>query len=376
MELRNIFTDRFESLELPGDAHAFLSQAGFKPEEIYMAPGLFDLQINGYRNLDFNEQGLSVPEIEAVVIELLKDGVTGFFPTLITNDPHVLETNLEILNKALAENPLISACVPGFHLEGPFISPEPGFSGAHNRKWIRKPDWSLFERWQKIAGNHIKLITLSPEYEGSPAFIEKCHKNGVKVAIGHSSAGRDQIRQAIAAGASLSTHLGNAIPAHIHRHENSLFEQLAEEELYASIITDGYHLPESLIKIILRSKPGKVFLISDSTRFTGLKAGVYDTPIGGRVELDDKRKLTILNHKEYFAGSASSLFQCVEFICQRNMLPLKEAWYAASVLPQKYLNRGYAAAPKMQEFVLFAYKNQSIRILLTKKQDRFFLPYR
>lgn len=362
------------SLDISGDILSAIFQENTDIEDVFMAPGLFDLQVNGYRNIDFNDHQLSISKIEKAVVELLKDGVTRFFPTLITNDPEILENNLNIFNQAIAKNPLVRSCVPGIHLEGPFISSREGYSGAHNKKWIRKPELRLFEKWQKISGNHIKLITLSPEYEESLNFIKSCVRNKVKVSIGHSAAGPEQVREAVSAGATLSTHLGNAISQNIHRHHNILFDQMAEDKLYASIIADGYHLPESLIKIILRSNPDKVFLISDSTKFTGKEAGIYDTVIGGKVLLDENRKLSIFDNEEFLAGSASSLYQCVNFLSRKNILPLSEAWYSASVIPHKYLYTNY---PEMnnQDIVLFSYKNESIRILSSIKQNQFFSHY-
>jgi len=374
LEVTNILNGKREFLDLPGSVLSSILKDHTEGDDIYMAPGLFDLQVNGYRNIDFNNDELSLSNTEQVVVELLKDGVTRFFPTLITNDPEILEHNLNILNEAIAKNPLIKSCIPGIHLEGPFISSKAGYSGAHDKQWIRKPDWKLFEKWQKISGNHIQLITLSPEYAESIEFIKACIVNGVKVGIGHSAAGSEQIQEAVSAGATLSTHLGNAIPQNIHRHNNVLFNQLAEDNLYASIITDGHHLSESLIKIILRSKPGKVFLVSDSTKFAGMKAGVYNTVIGGKVILDENRNLSIYDNKEFQAGAASSLYQCVNFLSKSKLLPLSEAWSAASLVPHKYIYTRYSSQDN-QDVVLFSYKDENIHILSGIKQNQFFSYY-
>ncbi len=374
LEVNNIISGKREFLDIPGAVLSSILQDHPEGEDIFMAPGLFDLQVNGYMNIDFNCHELSVSATEQAVIELLKDGVTRFFPTLITNDPEILEHNLNILNQAIEKNPLVRSCIPGIHLEGPFISSKEGFLGAHNNRWVLKPDWKLFEKWQKISGNNIQLITLSPEYKESTDFIKLCVKNNIKVAIGHSAAGAEQVQEAVSAGATLSTHLGNAIPLNINRHSNILFDQLAEDDLYASIITDGHHLPESLIKIILRSKPGKVFLISDSTKFTGLKAGVYNTVIGGKVILDENRNLSIYDNQEFNAGAASSLYQCVNFLSKRKLLSLSEAWKAASIVPHKYLYRQYPPKDN-QDMVLFSYINENIQILSGIKHNPQFSYY-
>lgn len=373
-EIKNILTGKKVPIEINQDILNRIFQNSIEEKELFMAPGLFDIQVNGYKNIDFNDNELSIPKIEKVVNELLKDGTTRFFPTLITNDPKIIERNLDLLNQAITKNPLISSCIPGIHIEGPFISDKDGFSGAHNKKWIRKPDPELFEKWQKISGNHIKLITLSPEHEGSMNFIKSCIKNNVKVSIGHSAATAEQIHEAASYGATLSTHLGNAISQNIHRHNNILFDQLAEDNLFASIITDGHHLPKSLIKIILRSKPDKTILISDSTKFTGMKPGIYDTVIGDKVVLNDNRRLSMYGNEEFFAGSASALYQCVNFLCREEILSLSDAWKAASVLPFKYLYNGNMDKDPA-DVVLFNYKDGKINILLSIKDNQYFSHY-
>jgi len=374
IEIKNILTGKKNSVEINRDILDRLFQNNIEEKDLLMAPGLFDLQVNGYNNIDFNDDELSVPKIEKVVKELLKDGVTRFLPTLVTNDPEIIESNLNILNQVITKNPLIRSCIPGIHIEGPFISDKDGFAGAHDKKWIRKPDLELFEKWQKISGDHIKLITLSPEYEGSMNFIKSCKENNVKVSIGHSSAGSEQIQEAVACGASMSTHLGNAIPQNIHRHNNILFDQLVEYKLFASIITDGHHLSKSLIKIILSLKPNKAILISDSTKFTGMKAGIYDTLIGEKVVLDENRRLSIYGNEEFFAGSASALYQCVNYLCREELLSLSDAWNAASVSPFKYLYNDYTDKYPA-DIVLFNYKSGKINILLTIKEGQYFSRY-
>ena len=210
--------------------------------KIFSAPGMVDLQINGYRSVDFNSPSLTVHDIVNTTQELLNSGVTGFLPTLITNDPKVIERNLNILDEAAIVSQLVQECMLGIHMEGPFISKEDGGRGAHPLEWIMAPDIDLLAKWQKISGNRIKLITFSPEYNDCNSFIEECMKMGMRVAIGHTMATAPQIHEAVSAGASLSTHLGNALPQKIHRQNNPIFSQLSEDRLYASIIADGHHL--------------------------------------------------------------------------------------------------------------------------------------
>ena len=173
-----------------------------------LSPGWLDIQINGFMGVDFNSP-VSTDDFLHAVEALAAVGVTRFLPTIITNTPERMEACLEAIARATREHPRIAQAVAGIHLEGPFLSAQDGARGAHPIDAIRPPDLALFERLQNASGQLIRLLTLSPEYSETPAFIQKVTKQGIRVAIGHTSATPEQIRQAVAAGASLSTHLGN-----------------------------------------------------------------------------------------------------------------------------------------------------------------------
>ncbi|MCF8380385.1 MAG: amidohydrolase family protein [Bacteroidales bacterium] len=367
----DLFSGNKIPVELSDDVFSDILRDELEGKDLFIAPGLIDLQVNGYKGVDFNDEKLSVNKIEQVVYELLKDGVTGFLPTLITNNPLIIEQNLKLFNLAIKKNPILKESILGIHLEGPFISSFKGAIGAHPIKWIQKPDIQLVNRWQKLSGGRIKLITLSPEYEGTEVFIKEIIAADIKVSIGHTNASIEQIREAVNAGASLSTHLGNAISSQIHRHVNILFEQMANDNLFASIITDGHHLPKELIKIILRSKPGKVILVSDSTKFSGMQSGIYETLIGGEVELKENKRLSIVGNDEYLAGSASKLFDCVNFLIKEKILSPEKAWEMASLIPYNYLFIKNSPS-QCEDSVVFSYHGSRIKVHFTLKAGKLF----
>jgi N-acetylglucosamine-6-phosphate deacetylase len=175
----------------------------------WIAPGLVDLQINGYHGVDFNTIPIEMGSVEKVTRALWQEGVTSYYPTVITNGDESIEKALLSITEACSHDPVSNHGVAGIHLEGPFISPEDGPRGAHNRIYTKAPDWSLFQKWQEAAQGKIKIINLSPEWPESFVFIEKCVKQGVVVSIGHTAASAEQISKAVKAGAILSTHLGN-----------------------------------------------------------------------------------------------------------------------------------------------------------------------
>ncbi|HKJ69096.1 MAG TPA: N-acetylglucosamine-6-phosphate deacetylase, partial [bacterium] len=246
----------------------------------YIAPGLIDNQINGYLGVDFTGPGLTVDKVREVTRALWKVGVTTYFPTLITSSYENLLENFSILAAAVRDSE-IGQSIPGFHLEGPYISPEDGYRGAHPREWVRAPDWKEFEQLYAAGDRKISQVTLAPEQPGSLDFIRVARSSGIVIALGHHNASPQIIRDAVEAGAAISTHLGNGCANMIHRHDNPLWTQLAEDRLMASIIVDGIHLRPEEVQTFYKVKgTDGILLTSDVTHLAGLQPGSYS--INGR----------------------------------------------------------------------------------------------
>ncbi|OBX26052.1 N-acetylglucosamine-6-phosphate deacetylase [Gelidibacter algens] len=343
------------------------------PTNSYIAPGLVDLQINGFKGIDFNTKGLSVSDVEALTHILFEKGITSYFPTIITNSDTATESLIKLIASACESNTEINTAIGGIHLEGPFLSPEDGPRGAHPREFIKAPDWDLFSKWQRVAGGRLRIITLSPEWPESIDFIKRCTDSGVIVSIGHTAANPEQINQAIAAGASMSTHLGNASHAMLPRHSNYVWEQLASDNLWSTLIADGFHLPDALLKIFLRTKPNKSLLVSDATSYAELPTGSYSGHIGGNVELDATGRLFMKERPSMLAGSAQSLLWCVNQLIRKNILPLPEAWNMASIKPTeaifgKVTNDLKVGQPA--DLVVFERENDNLKIIKTIKNGK------
>lgn len=247
-----------------------------RSNNLFIAPGLIDNQINGYVNVDFSGNNLSSHDLITAAKAIWKDGVTSFLPTLVTNSNENLLRNFGILDETIRNDKQLSESIPGFHLEGPYISPDEGFRGAHPPKYIRKPSFDEFMRYQEAAGGRIIQITIAPELEGAMDFISSCSKAGVIVAIGHTNASADQILQAVECGAKLSTHLGNGCANLINRHKNPLWPQLANDQLTPSIIADGHHLTPEEIRVFYKVKGSdNIILTSDVIFLAGMAPGKY-----------------------------------------------------------------------------------------------------
>lgn len=333
-----------------------------------IAPGLVDLQINGYMGIDFNKDPLSHEDWLKVFRHLSEVGVTTFYPTIITNSynhlKYIFEENLKKFSS------IDIAMIGGFHLEGPYISIEEGPRGAHAKEFVRAPDWNEFCELQEKAQGMIKIITLSPEWDGSIDFIKKATKNGVKVALGHTAAHSKQISRAVEAGAILSTHLGNGAHSYLPRHPNYIWDQLAEDRLWASVIGDGFHLPENVLRVIEKLKREKMILISDSVALAGMKPGNYTAAVGGEVTLTEDGRLFLKDNPDLLAGSVRNLFQGIQHLVNKSICGLSETINKASVYPSKLMGlpqqKGITVGAPA-DFILFEKKRVEWRIMKTYK---------
>ncbi|WP_273568987.1 N-acetylglucosamine-6-phosphate deacetylase [Maribacter halichondriae] len=243
--------------------------------EVYIAPGLIDVQINGYMGVDFSGPDLTVEGVKKATKALWKAGVTSYFPTVITSDIELIKKNFAILAEA-RKDPEIGKSIPGFHLEGPYISPIAGFRGAHLEKYIKAPDWKEFQEFQKAANNGIILLTMAPELEGAIPFIEKCVASGVTVSLGHHNGSATDVQSAVEAGAKMATHLGNGCANEINRHNNPLWPQLSNDAITASIIADGFHLNREEVQTFYKAKGVEnTILVSDALDLAGLPWRVH-----------------------------------------------------------------------------------------------------
>jgi len=336
----------------------------------YAAPGLVDLQINGFAGHDFNRTPVPPSLSGTVARELWREGVTAFYPTVVTNGPEAIASQVAAIAEACERDADAAACIAGIHLEGPFISPEDGARGAHALQYVKAPDWEQFCRWQEAAGGRIAILTLSPEWEGSAAFIRRCTDAGVTVSIGHTAATAEQIKAAVASGARISTHFGNGAHLMLPRHPNYLWEQLAQDDLYSCLIADGFHLPDQVLKVVMKVKGPKAMLVSDAVYLSGMPPGAYTTHIGGRVVLTPEGRLHLAEQEKILAGSAQMLLWGIEQLSGRGIASLADAWDMASVRPAGFMNLPAAAGLSVgapADIALFRREDGKLRIERTCK---------
>jgi N-acetylglucosamine-6-phosphate deacetylase len=273
----------------------------------WLAPGLIDVQLNGYGGQEFSSADLSPEKVEPIVRALERFGVTRICPTVTTESFAVLQHALQAIAAACDASPELAHRIPGIHLEGPYITADDGARGAHPKRHCRRPDWDEFQRLQEAAGGRIRILTLSPEFDESIEFIRRVSQSGVIVAIGHTAARPDQVRAAVHAGARMSTHLGNGSHPMLHRLHNYVWAQLAEDELVAGLICDGHHLPSEVVKVFVRAKtPQRCILVSDISGQAGQAPGRYESPFCD-VEILPSGRLVVAGQTEIMAGASLPL---------------------------------------------------------------------
>lgn len=300
--------------------------------DVWMAPGFFDLQINGYGGADFNPGAwgeVSAP-VSTIFEKAAQAGTALLCPTITTDSRQAMQARFTDLTSALNTDLRLAKAVPGFHLEGPYIASEDGPRGAHPLEHVRNPDWDEFQHFQEAAEGRIRLCTLAPERAGALPFIEKLTEHGIIAAIGHTGAESETIHDAVLAGATLSTHLGNGAHNQIRRHPNYIWEQLANDDLYVSLIADGHHLPASVVKVFSRAKgPDKMALISDAVCLGGQPAGIYGN---GCYEVMPSGKV-VLAGTPYLAGSGHLLDTCIANALRFTDYSLAEVIRCAGTVP-------------------------------------------
>jgi N-acetylglucosamine-6-phosphate deacetylase len=289
-------------------------------------PGLFDLQVNGFGGIDFNAPDLTADRVEEGLQRIRLTGVTCCLPTLITSSFEDFAASARVLSRVPSD------AIAGIHMEGPYISPEDGFRGAHPPVHVKPASIDDFKRRQEAADGRILLVTLAPEVDGAIALIEYLVAMGVRVAAGHTAATPEQIAAAVAAGATLATHLGNGCAHMLPRHPNTIWELLAADAVFATFIVDGHHLPPATVKAMIRAKGiGRSVLVTDAVAAAGCAPGRHT--IGGVIaELSADGRVS-LPGTPYLAGSALRLDHAIANTVRYTGLPIDQVIPMASTIP-------------------------------------------
>ncbi len=330
----------------------------------WLTAGLFDIQITGMLGHYLSGSDLTIKKVLEIDKELESRGILFWCPTICSQKPEIIIKNLEIIKKII--NQKLTPGIFGIHMEGHYISSEDNCRGVHSKEFIKDPIPQEFDCWQKVAGGHIKLFSLSPERNGAIDFINKLRNEGVKVGLAHHNAAHELILEAVAAGADLATHLVNGCPSLMHRHYNVIWSQLSIDEMWASFIADGFHIPHFTLKAVIKSKGiNKSILTSDLFYLSGLPEGEY-------LSKTDKRKVILKDEglwvkgEDMLSGAAKTLNQNVEYIVRYCGFSIEEALIMASINPAKYFgieDKIMIYPGRKGPLAIFSWKNDRIETI-------------
>lgn len=343
-------------------------------EGLYVLPGLIDVHSHGACGYDFSDadnEGLrQILRYEA------KHGITTYCPTTMALPKERLlkiftaaNDFMEALENISGASPAGSAHderdrlshIGGFHMEGPFLDPKK--RGAHKEEYLLAPDAGFFRACSQCSGNRIRLVTLAPDTDNALSFIKELHGE-VAISLGHTSADYLTCKAALKAGARHVTHLYNAMTPFHHREPGLIGAAAESADCMAELICDGIHVHESMVRAAFRLFPGRIVLISDSMRATGMGDGVYE--LGGQ-------KVTVTGKQAVLedgtvAGSVTNLYDCMRTAVSFG-IPLEEAVAAAAYNPARsigiYDSVGSLTPGKRADILLADKELNLLRVLTT-----------
>ena len=314
------------------------------PKGLWLAPTLLDLQVNGYGGIDFERDDLSIEDLFNATQKLERDGCSGIMATLITASWPELICRVRKLRELRMQSPEIQSCIKGWHIEGPFLSPEAGYCGTHNPAWMCDPTASHVRELREAAGSDPLLITLAPERAGALDAIELAVSLGIKVSLGHTNAPMDVLQSAVRAGATGFTHLGNGIPQALDRHDNILWRIFETPGLTIGIIPDRIHVSKSLFRIIHRQiESSKIYYTTDAVHPAGMPPGRF---ILGGQELEVGADQVVRKPGQInFSGSALRPLEGVFRAAEMLDIPWQQAWAHCTSVPSHFIGLPDSLSP-------------------------------
>jgi N-acetylglucosamine-6-phosphate deacetylase len=318
--------------------------------------GFIDLQVNGFKGIDFSSAELTEDSFVFACRELRKKGTIGFLPTLISSTVEVYQKNLRIIS-SIKKYGDFNNLILGIHLEGPFISAENGYRGVHPLENIRDPDIGFLKQLISWSNNNIRLMTIAAEKPDAAKLCSYAVKHNIIISLGHQQADEKQINKCVERGAKAMTHLGNGLPHFINRHDNPIWTGLGND-LIVMIITDGFHLPISVIKTIIKVKGIKnTIMVSDLSPLGGLKPGNYKI---WNTEVALSRNGFLYDPSSgYLAASSSTLLDAANYLLSQEIADLNDIYRMAFYNPLRLLGIDPVSYKKTKSFIL---KNKKISI--------------
>ncbi|GAB3790536.1 N-acetylglucosamine-6-phosphate deacetylase [Virgibacillus kimchii] len=314
---------------------------------LHAIPGFIDGHIHGADGADMMDG--REEDLDKIASALPQEGTTSFLATTITQSAENIEKAL--INAADYESKQGQAELIGIHLEGPYVEKEK--AGAQPVSYIVKPDLEQFKKWQSLAGNQIKTITLAPEHDEEGVFINELAASGMNVSAGHTNVNYEGMKKAVSEGVRQLTHLCNAMNGIHHRDIGAVGAAFQLKELRAELIADGIHVSPDMLQLIYNNMGSeRLILITDSMRAKGLPAGQYK--LGGQpVNVTEKQAVLA---DGTLAGSILKMKDAAKRMLQLDGVGLKNIVEMTAVNPAKqigiYDQKGSISAGKDADILL------------------------
>ena len=315
----------------------FIEHSTTKPSpHTWIAPGLVDLQINGFAGVDFQQDNLKVDDLLRATRGLIEAGCARYLLTIITDQWDKMLNRLQHLRNLRAQSPVLRSAIAGWHIEGPFLSGQPGFAGAHDASAMIDPLPEHIHQLRKTAGEDLLLLTLAPERLEAIAAIALAASLGIRVSLGHTNAQHKRLLQAIKAGAVGFTHLGNGCPRELDRHDNILWRMFETKGLKVSLIPDAFHVSPPLFRLIHRAIGGdSIYYTTDAMAAAGAPPGRYTI---GRVEVEVAEDGIVRKPgSPLFAGSSIDPVRAAFRAAEMLDCPWQETWPRSSDVPAQLM---------------------------------------
>jgi len=299
----------------------------------------YDIQVNGYAGIDFNQNNLTIENLRHASLQLEKDGVEGIFATIITTDLSDMIYRIKQLAYLREQDSVISKIIKGIHIEGPFINRTVGYRGAHPENYIRKPDVEIMKKLVDAGDGLVRIVTLAPEMDDINEVTKYLSSQNIIVSAGHCNPQLDQLKSAIDSGLSMFTHLGNGCPQELPRHENIIQRVLSlKDDLWICFIADGIHIPFYVLKNYIKiAGSERVIVTSDAMAAAGAKAGRYTI---SNIELEVGEDRVVREPgKDNFAGSAIDMKTSYTNLIEKVGLTIEESRQLTYSNPKEIFNK-------------------------------------
>jgi N-acetylglucosamine-6-phosphate deacetylase len=314
------------------------------PEAKWIGPPLVDLQVNGFAGVDFQRDDLTADHLRHAVTALGQAGCNRFCFTLITADWNVMTQRLAKAKQLRDTDPALGQAIAGWHIEGPFLSSEPGYCGAHPPDLMLSPTPDNLQSIREITGEDPVLLTMAPEIENGLSAFAKAREFGFRVSIGHTNAPDNIMRRVTTAGPTGFTHLGNGCPVELKRDDNILWRALDTPNLTYSLIPDRWHVSPSLFRILHRLiDRDSLYYTTDAMAAAGSAPGKYNL---GHLELEvGPEEIVRLSGTANLAGSALTPINAIRHAAEMLRCDWQDIWKYYSTNPANFMNLPAAFEP-------------------------------